>query len=209
MKPTDQKLSLCLWVLATAVGSCIGLWIALSAIVAYINGIISGIIVGTVIFGTSVGIAQWFVLKRSVVNAEWWIIMNLLSWGIGAVAAIVVGQIVWSTISGSESDPGFVGLMWALLTIAAGLFGGLIAVGIVQWLILRHFFQRTWTWLFVVPFSWPAGIFLATILTSPVPELWPVNSLIAAAVAGVIAGFLTYSSLSLALQRPKARGPLI
>jgi undecaprenyl pyrophosphate phosphatase UppP len=69
-----------------------------------------------VLVGGSLGLAQWLVLRRCVHHAAWWILVNVLSWGI-------VGLVIGGTVS-SLLDP------LAFVLIPA------IAISVVLWLLL-------------------------------------------------------------------------
>ena len=42
------------------------------------------LIIQFVLFGGVIGVAQWFVLRRHVQHAFWWIPANIIGWGLGA-----------------------------------------------------------------------------------------------------------------------------
>lgn len=68
------------WVLATTVGWIVGWAIG-----------------GELGIGTVIGIAQWFVLRRLVYQAGWWVLVSALGWTIGLTGILgmtVVGAVV-------------------------------------------------------------------------------------------------------------------
>jgi len=86
------------WVLATTVGWAIS-WAAVvsGAIVPPEAGVIASLLAGA-LFGATVGLAQWFVLRRLVYMAGWWVPVSIVGWAFaltgilgGTVAGAVAG----------------------------------------------------------------------------------------------------------------------
>jgi hypothetical protein len=71
------------WIWASTVGWAFGqAMIVVGEITPPGSGLINSVAAGTVL-GTLLGIAQWFVLRRSVRHANWWVIMSAVGWAIG------------------------------------------------------------------------------------------------------------------------------
>lgn len=65
------------WSLATGIGWVTGLAIVLYAIPPELN-VLSG-----VILGTTLGVAQWFILRQTFYQSGWWIAISLIGWTTG------------------------------------------------------------------------------------------------------------------------------
>jgi hypothetical protein len=79
------------WILATAIGQSLTfLGLELGRSIASAFGIdpysVSSVVIQLMLVGGFLGIAQWFVLRRLVSNALWWIPVNMVSWGAAALA---------------------------------------------------------------------------------------------------------------------------
>ena len=64
-----------------------GVWLGLSVLalvvsVALIVGVMHAWSMAGVLIGLLSGIGQWFVLRRRVQHAEWWILLTLIAWSI-------------------------------------------------------------------------------------------------------------------------------
>jgi len=68
------------WILASIIGFAVGK--AVGDAFAHVSGAVGMGLTGAAI-GASVGIAQWFVLRRHVVRAEWWVLASVLAWAVG------------------------------------------------------------------------------------------------------------------------------
>jgi hypothetical protein len=84
------------WVLASTLGWALG-WLLVGAAIPPEVGFLAGTAVGA-----AVGVAQWFVLRRQLYQAGWWIAVSILGWTLGlmgflgmfldgAMAGIVTG----------------------------------------------------------------------------------------------------------------------
>jgi hypothetical protein len=115
------------WIAATALGAgsaalpidFILAWAASSPVQA---GLSPGAIYLSM--GVCLGVAQWWVLRRSVARAEWWIVANLVGFSAGAV---VLG--IGSDWLGAE-----VWFNWLLALLLAGSVSGLTGAALV-WLL--------------------------------------------------------------------------
>jgi Protein kinase domain len=100
------------WVLATPIG-CLG-GLATGFLAGYSVG---GLVTGAAVFGATVGIMQWLVLRRLVKNADSWVWINSAS----AAVSLVVGA----------TQGGFIGFLMSF-----GLFGALTGTALI-WLLKR------------------------------------------------------------------------
>jgi len=53
------------------------------------------VVAGSVVFGGSIGLAQWLVLRRRVRHTGWWILASVLGWG---MAMLVAGDTISSLL---------------------------------------------------------------------------------------------------------------
>jgi hypothetical protein len=74
------------WIGLTIAGAILGAIPALSAWVLVMLGLGLGIAIAGAIFGAGIGVAQYFILQRSLTRAGWWITANL---GGGALCALL------------------------------------------------------------------------------------------------------------------------
>ena len=94
------------WILASGVGWFVG-WVLISsgAIVPPGGGVVNTMIAGGV-FGLTMGVAQWFVLRRWVQLASVWILLSIPGWTIGLfgiIGPVLVGVVV-GAITGFALD---------------------------------------------------------------------------------------------------------
>jgi len=96
------------WVLSSTVGGVVGLvvglivggavgGVAVEAVGELADGNVVGGLVGFAAFGASVGIAQWFVLRRKVSRAGWWVLASTVGVVVPVVGygAITGAALVW------------------------------------------------------------------------------------------------------------------
>lgn len=107
-----------------------GWWIAASLIGGTISGatrLVASVpeAWSPVVFGTSVGIAQWIVLSRRVSRSGWWIPSSILSW-------TVAGSVFFAIIGFSDSGVVLLGSVFI-----AGLLCGTLSGGPLVWLLSR------------------------------------------------------------------------
>ena len=77
------------WIIASAVGWVVGL-----AVITVASPSAAGAVFGAVL-GATTGTAQWLVLRLSVYQAGWWIVISILGWALGPIfGATLVGGIV-------------------------------------------------------------------------------------------------------------------
>jgi hypothetical protein len=163
------------WMLATTVGMIISggiLVIIMKSLIS--NGFNPTSIESAMIFGSltgaSLGLMQWLVLRRHTSIAGWWVLSTTLSLTGGEV-------ITWGTLV--PSIPSWIGF---------SLIG--ILVGGSQWLILKQYSSRAFSWVFASLLGWAAFEELTVRIAKMLPlELrylaWPMGTILMGAVTGV------------------------
>jgi hypothetical protein len=129
------------WWLASVAG--IGLGIAVSmGIVLLVHNLVGGLAedrVPTMLFlSAGIGLAQWFVLRRRLRGAGWWVPASIAGWTVGDLLARRLNLLMRSA-AGMATDFGGGALVQALCT------GTLL--GVLQWLVLRRSLPRTGWWI--------------------------------------------------------------
>lgn len=137
------------WVIVTLVGFLVSLyWIEIGEKpdIRAGEGVIGGLIIG---------VAQWFVLRKRVSQAGWWIVASFLSWGL--IAGIGFGAWGWAVPRNSLEIP-----QRLIFGILSGVqVGALIGVG--QWLVLRKQIPKARLYIFVSSLSWAVGLVISWI----------------------------------------------
>jgi len=160
-------LSLFLWVLVTAVSWGLIPFLVLVVLVPVFGalfivraivepsesyyafqGAILGILLG-VPFGAVIGILQWLVLRRHISWAYWWIAATVAGLTIGTPLGIVALRPLFTGPASIGGSSYFV--------ILAALVPGII-VGLLQRLVLRRHFDRTWWWMAPSALTWPVSL---------------------------------------------------
>jgi len=80
------------WILASIIGFAVGNAVG-DAFAQAVPGAVGFGLSGAAI-GASLGIAQWFVLRRHVAQAQWWVLANVLAWAVGWGIINVVDEAV-------------------------------------------------------------------------------------------------------------------
>lgn len=89
------------WIAATVLGWVVPLILLsfLSSVGIYpalgVDPVWSGALGLTLLLGVPVGLCQWFVLRRRIHRAAWWILASILGWG---VAGLVSGETISSQL---------------------------------------------------------------------------------------------------------------
>lgn len=120
------------WVLASTLG-----WVA---------GVLLPV-TGAFPVGTTVGIAQWLVLRPIFKQAGWWIPASALGWALGQILITAVVPIPNTFLQGA-------------------VLGG--TLGIAQWLVLRRWVHRAGWWIVLGAVGWSAGPVLGASLVGAV-----------------------------------------
>jgi hypothetical protein len=129
------------WIAATTLGLLLGLVggrLLFSTLYSTFDSMWSGILL-TGVTGGSMGLVQWLVLRRRVRHAAWWILANVLGWGIvGWGAETLSNQMVVQAV-GILLVPGIATSMalWLLLVESPNVAGlGFASSG--RWVLLTH-----------------------------------------------------------------------
>jgi hypothetical protein len=163
------------WVMANSLAETIGLGVAfgigailfpyLSApgILVALATVAVAVLAGTLIEGTVVGTAQWFVLRHPFPAMRWrvWV----LATAAGAFVAWNLGMLP-GTLMSAGSDTGSPAPSEPSATMAYGLAAlmGLVAgtiLGTPQWLVLRYHVRRAALWIPANALAWMPGMVLA------------------------------------------------
>ena len=107
------------WIAATLSGLLLGVVgsrLLIRTLHSNLDSIWFGVLV-TVLVGGSIGLVQWLVLRQRVLHAAWWILANVLGWGVlGWGAEILTDQMI--------------------LPIVGTLLAPSIATSVALWLLL-------------------------------------------------------------------------
>ena len=157
------------WVLATTLGWLVGFGIC-EAFKSFLESFTAD---GAVI-GVSIGISQWFVLRRRIAGVRWWILASIVGFAIGKFAADAVVQ----------SEPGIAGVV-----LSGAVIG--ISSGFAQWLVLVRHVSRAELWVVASALGWAIGwVVIGAVdeaIGGPTAMAYVIGAL-GAAVAGVITG---------------------
>ncbi len=167
------------WILANVVGWTVGLYAGVLNPICFAGtGIIAGLVLGA---------AQWWALRglplveqpistqtdnpESPQSSRQWITMTFVGAAVGMIPAVVIGAMLFLFANG----------------LAALLAGGLLgaAVGLGQWMLLRHISQRAALWLAVNALG-GAACGLLTII--PIIRGLPLGLLAGTAIFGYVTG---------------------
>lgn len=127
-----------LWWMLTFLGFPLGGVLAL-LVVGSVEGVASGAL-GGVLAGAVIGTAQWLVLRRYLGVGPGWILVTALG--------VAIGVGVGALLSGADTEIG--GLL------ITGLASG-VAVGLLQWALLRGRVRGAILWVPVAAAAWPVG----------------------------------------------------
>ena len=161
------------WVVANALGELVGLGITalVGAVFFSVIGEDTGgsavlalasvaVLAGTLAEGTSVGTAQWLVLRRPLPRLHWrtWAAAT----GAGAFLAWTLGMIPSTVMSLGAGSSGQAGpepdqMIVYSLAFAMGLVLGPV-LGLAQWLVLRRFVGRAALWMPANSLAWAFGM---------------------------------------------------
>jgi len=215
------------WVLATAGGGVVGLFIGglafwgiasrwddpdvsmpmllVSVATAFVSLAVSAV-VGVVGIGT----AQWLVLRTRVRRAGWWVLATT----VGGIAGVVVGVIVGIAISGVVAIVLDVGGVQAVSLGVAIVVGGAVG-GTAQWLVLRGHVRRAGWWVLATVLGVGMGGLVGSVVLWGVAGTMAPGSMVVDVAAlslgpvtgGVVIGAITGFVLAMYLRHPKAVSP--
>jgi hypothetical protein len=98
-----------------------------------------------ILTGPILGIAQWFVLKRYIRQAGWWVLASTVGWYLGILVTLITREIVNPIITeilltvSKSWEPFWLHVINQSVTFAV--------LGVAQWLVLSRHFQQAWRWI--------------------------------------------------------------
>ncbi len=127
------------WGLATGFGGGLG-GLVTGAIIFTLPGNIAfyvGSTVAGVTTGTTIGVMQWLILKRSVYKARWWILANAIGWTVGEVLlwAVIVGVMDGSRVTVNGVVTGLLELKGESVILLSSAVTGAITGVLLLWLL--------------------------------------------------------------------------
>lgn len=167
------------WVLASALAGIVASGLVVDVTLVWAENMDLYLGVNAAMIGATFGIMQWLVLRRQILNADWWILASVAGWVIGE------GIALFATM-------GFTRIL--NISISAVVIGAMI--GIMQWLVLRHKVYGAKWWILASTMGWTLGE-----LTSLFIE-WGamLRGLVVGAIVGAVVGAVTGFVLVLMLQ---------
>ena len=192
------------WTIAFVVGELLGFvppaltGAALAASGATQGMMVAGLVVAGALEGAVLGAAQARVLVQALpgLDGRRWILATSL----GAAVAWLAGM-------GGSALVQALGAR-ALWLVAPSLVVGLLAMGFLQWRVMRHLVSRSWTWVPVTAGAWLVGVIIPIAALSSVPNGWPlpahaVVGVLAAVAMGATVGALTGRTLTRLVEQPR------
>lgn len=124
------------WVLATTGGAVVA-WFIGGTLGTFANisgfapaALVAGAVVLVLVLGTVIGAAQWFVLRRYVARAAWWIPANTLAWSLGLVTGLGGPALI------QETTPVVVAVLIGVASgVAMGVLSGAVTGIALVWLL--------------------------------------------------------------------------
>ena len=113
------------WILATIIGFGLGKAVG-DAVAQAVTGALGFGLDGAVI-GSSLGVAQWLVLRRHVAQASWWMLASSVAWAVG-----------WSVIRIIDETAGGPGGMAYVIGATGAAAAGAITGATLIWLLRRR-----------------------------------------------------------------------
>lgn len=116
------------------------------------QGALGCLLIGAVLgaslgLGLTIGIAQWFILRRLIVRSPWWIVASALGWsGVGFTLTKMLYIDIPTPGSPNFGKPILEQLPPTLPAIAQVTIAGLL-MGLFQWLILRTTLRQSFWWI--------------------------------------------------------------
>jgi hypothetical protein len=117
------------WILTGGAGWAIGYAVGL-ILLQFLAGSLLSVLIGYLLFGLSIAIFQWPVLRREIPNAIPWVLANIIGWALGAYLSQFFLNLVYT---GSAINPLLsTGVLSGLTGLIAGAITGLAFVWIVR-----------------------------------------------------------------------------
>jgi hypothetical protein len=154
-----------MWIVANAIGM-LGYLLSLVFSSAYRAwGLDVTLIIGSAIIGTSLGIAQWFVLRWYGYHSIWWILSSTLGWAMGTTISRLLDPVIGVGFTSLIGDASIAIITGVLQTFAIRRWSSHAGWWILVYLIGR--IASSGFELFIGP---PAGIIFGTI--TGLPLIW-------------------------------------
>ncbi len=171
------------WTLAFVVGELVGFvppavtGAALAHLGVSDGVLVTGLVLAGVVEGAAIGTAQAYVL-RDVLPA-----LSSVRW---VVATAVGAALAWLAGMGGTALVQAVGpAAWAV--VGPGMVVGLLAMGTLQWLVLRAHVPRSGRWVPVTSGAWLLGVMIPVAALSLTPNAWPPAAFVVVGVAAAVA----------------------
>jgi hypothetical protein len=183
------------WTLAFLVGELVGFippavtGAALAAASAPDLILVVGLTTAGLAEGAALGVAQARVLRRyapSVSSRDW-----VAATTVAAGFAWFVGMGSGALLGTDESPPALLAAAMVPAWAAA-----LLAMGLLQWLVLRRTVPRSLRWVPVTAGAWLLGVAIPVLALSAAPNSWPAWSYVAVGVSAAVAMGLTVGVLT-------------
>lgn len=161
--------------------------------------LVLGLTAAGLLEGLAIGSANAWVLHRHApaVDGRRWIGATVLGAGLAWLAGMG-----GSALLGAPGAP--VGLLLVLMVPV--WITGLLAMGFLQWRVLRRVVPRSGRWVGVSAGAWLVGVMIPVVALSVVPNAWPplahgIVGVLAAVAMGLVVGLLTGRALDGLLRR--------
>ncbi|NEO97877.1 MAG: hypothetical protein F6K58_04045 [Symploca sp. SIO2E9] len=102
-----------------------------------------------VIGGSLIGLGQSLVLWQRISKAWWWVLANIISWGL--IGSSSLGAIGWIAPRTDQIN----------LRLVYGVVDGLqigVVLGVAQWLVFRKQISKAWRWILASSWCWSIGL---------------------------------------------------
>lgn len=154
---------------------------------------VAGLTIAGLVEGAALGVAQAWVLARHApaVDGRAWVVATTTAAGVAWFVGMGGGALM-----GSDGAPA--GLLLALLVPA--WVAALLAMGYLQWRVLRRALPRSGRWIWVTAGAWLLGVMIPVGALSAAPNGWPgwahaLVGVVAAVAMGATVGSLTGRTL--------------
>lgn len=174
------------WVLASTVGLAVGFAVIFALIEALRESVAEAppIAATGAVIGTSIGIAQWVVLRSKFVRPGWWVLASAAGFAVafGAIGAVEEVEAIAFAV-------------------------GVASVGIAQWLVIRTAVPRSGWWVLASAVSIAVGFAIIFALPEAVGEAvsYAIAETIAAGIGGAVVGAITGGVLVWLLRQSAAK----
>lgn len=149
-----------------------------------------------VIGGSLIGLGQSLVLWQRIPKAWWWVLANIISWGL--VSSSSLGTIGWVAPRIEQIN----------LRLIYGLVDGLqlgVVLGVAQWLVFRKHISKAWRWILVSSWCWSISLACGWFVGGVVRQLTGLflGEVFGLAVSWLMVSIITGASLIPLLQYSK------